>query len=438
MNQALEATYPERLSFDDAQILRLESAAIKGHTGKISLVEPGADGSPIAVEELRAEVERRLDGAPRCRQRVELDDRGRPQWVDDPEFAITNHVAGVEVEEPVDREAFRAIAAGLMAERLDHQRPLWRLDVVPLQGGGTGIVARIHHCMADGVSALRLGMQILWDLKPGPTEAKRTTTAPPARKKGGKATGSLRTLKALPRALGRELRPQRGKTPLDRHIGDRRDVAFASFELAEAKRIGHAHGHATVNDVVLAAVAGALRGWLQDAGAEPGQLRVQVPVSLHSRDEGAGEIGNRDSFLFVDLPLAEPDPAVRLRRINSETAERKLDHDAETLYSFFHAISCFRPLYSEVTRLASGPREFALSVSNVPGPPGQISVLGRRVAELYTLAEPADRHALRVSVVSLAGSLNFGLCSDPDAIDGLDHLAARLDSAVGELREAVA
>ena len=120
-----------------------------------------------------------------------------------------------------------------------------------------------------------------------------------------------------------------------------------------------------------------------------------------------------------------------------ETSERKLDHDADALYAFFHALSRFRPLYKGVTRLTTGPREFALSVSNVPGPRERAAILGHAVEQLASFAEPADRHALRISVVSLAGELAFGLCSDPDAISNLDTLRGGLGDAISELEVAV-
>jgi diacylglycerol O-acyltransferase / wax synthase len=154
-------------------------------------------------------------------------------------------------------------------------------------------------------------------------------------------------------------------------------------------------------------------------------------VSLHAREERPGEIGNRDSFLFVDLPLGEPDPIERLRLISAETQERKHGHDADTLYSFFHSLSHFPPLYREVTRLTSGPREFALSVSNVPGPRKPVKVMGRRLSRFCSFAEPADRHALRIAVVSLGGEVAFGFCSDPEAVPSLDLIA---DSVGGSLR----
>ncbi len=220
---------------------------------------------------------------------------------------------------------------------------------------------------------------------------------------------------------------------LDQHIGSEREIAWVAFPLERLKEVGHRTGEGiTVNDVVLAAVAGGLRRWLGD---QPASLRAQVPVCLHLRDADPS-IGNRDSFLNVDLPLSEPDPIARLRTISEETSERKLDHDADTLYAFFHALGRFRPLYQGVTRVTSGPREFALSVSNVPGPRDRPSILGHEVREFCSFAEPADRHALRVAVVSLGGDLAFGLCSDPEAIDGLDGLAEALEESVAELEGA--
>jgi diacylglycerol O-acyltransferase / wax synthase len=155
---------------------------------------------------------------------------------------------------------------------------------------------------------------------------------------------------------------------------------------------------------------------------------------MHHRDERPDALGNRDSFLFVDLPIHEPDPARRLELINAETTIRKAAHDAEALYSFFHALSRLGPLGRDAVRAASGPREFSLSASNVPGPRDPIYVRGSRVAALYSVAEPADRHALRLSAVSCAGTMHFGLCTDPDALDGLSEMADGMDEAIEELR----
>jgi diacylglycerol O-acyltransferase / wax synthase len=434
----------ERLSVDDAEILRLESPVIKGHTGKILILAPDSAGEPLSVPRLRERVSERMGAFPRLGQRV-VEPRlrlGRPAWVEADQIDLDWHVAEPGHADPLSDEELRAAIGELLSERLDHTRPLWRLDVMPLTGGRTAIVGRIHHAMADGVSAIKLAAGLLWDLDvetpnphaavPAPAKAASSAAKPAAA-----GASEERIMVRLPSALWRELRPGRDTT-LDQHIGPAREVAWSTFPLERLKRIGHsAPEGATVNDVVLAVVAGALRRWLPHAGGVAQDLRVQCPVCLHAREEEKGELGNRDSFMNVDLPIAEPDPQERLRLINSETSARKFDHDADALYAFFHALSRFRPLYKGVTRLTSGPREFALSVSNVPGPRERAVILGHAVEQFCSFAEPADRHALRISVISLEGELAFGLCSDPEAISKLDGLRGALGDSISELEGAV-
>ena len=425
----------DRLSQDDAQILRLESPVIKGHTGKVLIVAPGSDGQALSVERLRDQVGERLGAFPRLSQRVEEArlGLGRPAWVESPEVDLAWHVTSPDHADPLSDEELRRAIGELLSERLDHRRPLWRFDALPLSGGRVALVGRIHHAMADGVSAIRLIAGLLWD------EDDQPSPASPARPAQAPATEAreARVLVGLPAALRRELRRGRD-TKLDQHIGPAREVAWTSFPLERLKRIEHgAAERVTVNDVVLAVVAGGLRRWLPQVGGIADDLRVQCPVCLHAQEEDAGQLGNRDSFMNLDLPISEPDPAARLRMINTETGERKLDHDADTLYAFFHALGRFRPLYRGVTRLTSGPREFALSVSNVPRPRQRPRILGHAVEQFSSFAEPADRHALRVSIISLGGELAFGLCSDPEAITDLDGLRGALADSIAELEVAV-
>lgn len=434
----------ERLSGDDAQILRLESAAIKGHTGKVLILAPDSKGCSMPASALRERISQRMDTFPRLSQRV-AEPRlglGRPAWVEAPDVDLAWHVAGPDRADPLSDEELRQAVGELLSERLDHTRPLWRLDVLPLTGNRVAIVGRIHHAMADGVSAIRLAAGLLWDEDSAPVSApvptatgaaEKTAAEPSPAAAASAGAGETRILIGLPAALWRELRPGRD-TRLDQHIGPAREVAWTSFPLERLKRIEHgAEEGVTVNDVVLAVVAGALRRWLPQVGGIADDVRVQCPVCLHAREEERGQLGNRDSFMNVDLPIAEEDPAQRLGLINAETRERKFDHDADTLYAFFHALGRFRPLYKGVTRLTTGPREFALSVSNVPGPRQRAVILGHALEQFCSLAEPADRHALRISVISLGGELAFGLCSDPEAISNLDGLRGALAESIGEL-----
>jgi WS/DGAT/MGAT family acyltransferase len=443
----------EQLSVDDAQILRLESACIKGHTGKVLILAPDSDGAPLDVSRLRERVGQRHGGFPRLGERV-VEPRlglGRPAWVQCDWIDLEWHVAEPTRAQPLSDEELRQAVGELLSERLDHTRPLWRFDALPLTGDRTALVGRIHHAMADGISAIALSAGLLWDGDDEPEgspadaddapNASRPDPAPAREKRSPPAATpdarEARILVRLPGALWRELRPG-SDSELDQHIGPGREVAWTSFPLERLKRIGHSAGEGiTVNDVVLAVVAGGLRRWLAGGGGPAHDLRVQVPVCLHAREEQSGKLGNRDSFMNVDLPLAEPDPIERLRLINGETRERKLQHDADALYAFFHAIGRFRPLYKGVTRLTSGPREFALSVSNVPGPRERPVILGHAIEQFCSFAEPADRHALRVSVVSLGGELAFGLCSDPDAISDLDGLRGALADSIAELEGSV-
>ena len=421
----------DRLSVDDARILALESEAIRGHTLKLIVLEPAAE--PLDLEALRAAVDARLAPGSRGRDRVELDPE--PRWVAEEPLDLAAHVRRVEGTEGTDEAGMRAAAATLMSQRLDHRRALWSFDLVgPLADGREAIVCRIHHAMADGVSCVRFLDEVLWDQAPAPAAASvgaAASAAPPARRRA-------RELAGLPGAVRRELGHRASETVLDRPIGSGRELAFAGARLAELKAIGGSRAeHATVNDVLLAAIAGGLRDWLEHEDGRPARgcaRRSRSASTTATRPRG--ELGNRDSFLNVDLPLAEPDPLARLDAISAQTRERKRHGDAEELYDLFHALGRFKRLDRAVERLAAGPREFSLSISNVPGPAGALSVAGRRVESLCSVAEPADRHALRVSAISSEGRVGIGLCTDPAAVPGVAQLATAIDVSLAELRAA--
>jgi len=448
----------DRLNDQDTQILKLESGNVRGHTCKVVILDSRADGPAPGVEELREHISGRLDRAPRFRRRLAPSPFGiaNPVWVDDAEFDIARHVRPVPSGPTVDGERLREIVAGLMSQRLDRDRPLWALDVVEgLEDGSTVLVWRIHHCMADGVSAVKLGSALLWDEEPQATEPEPAAWRPGrgfsraellalgvghhVQRVADRAAGAARAavsarrwrerVGALDRdrsTLRRELERRAAPSPLDRHIGPARKVAFASVPLAELKRVGKAHGEGiTLNDVVLAVVAGGVRAWLDRRHAPEEGIRVKVPVSLHHHDAEGDALGNRDSYFFVDLPVSEPDPVRRLLAIHRETADRKRHHDAETLYHL--------GLHRTVAHRAMSPRVFTFNVSNVPGPRAPVFVKGAPVRALYSLAEVAQHHALRVSVISAAGTMFFSLCADRDAVEDLDTLAGGLDRAIEEL-----
>jgi hypothetical protein len=188
----------------------------------------------------------------------------------------------------------------------------------------------------------------------------------------------------------------------------------------------------TVNDVVLCAVAGGLRRGLLD-GVEVPRLRAKVPVSLHH----GGDESNRDSFICVDLDMEEADPARRLSAISRDSRARKQAADADAIDRFFATLTERSPRAARLAaRWSMTPHVFALNVSNVRGPAGALTVLGRPVTAVASLAEVAQRHALRIACVSAAGRMTFGLCADADALPRVAAIAegieAELDALLGQ------
>jgi diacylglycerol O-acyltransferase / wax synthase len=425
----------ERLSAEDARVLARGRGPVVGHTCKVLVVDGEHD-----ADAFRGRVATRLAAVPRLRDRLVKAPLGiaPPAWTPDPDFEIERHVrAGGRVADEAMLE--RAVAA-LMETRLDRERPLWSLDVLPLGWGRTAGVLRLHHCMADGMTAMRIVRTLLLDqdgAAPGVGE-------PPAAQPGRAARlvdavrwrgGWARRRRQLA-AIRRELAPGRIPSPLARQAGRHRTVAFSTFALDEVRRLAHAvPGRATVNDVVLAAVGGGLRHWLAQTGVEPHRLRVKVPVSLHR--PGEPTVANRDSFMVVHLPLDEPDPLVRLVAIAAETRERKAAHDADALDALMGDVGRLsRSLERLARHWAMSPRVFALNVSNVPGPQGDVAVMGSPLLAIHSIAEIADRHVLRVAVVSAAGRLSFGLCADADAVQRLDLVSDGIAEEMRALRAA--
>jgi diacylglycerol O-acyltransferase len=435
----------ERLSPEDARILGLETGPIAGHTLKALFIEQ-PPGGPPTLDAVRHHVASRIERVPRCQQRVVSDDAG-PVWGRDPSFSIERHVRALAPGGPVDRDRLLELVAQVMCERLDRSHPLWSFYLLPALGDGTwAVIWKLHHCMADGLTSVRWAAQLLWDAEPAssspggaaPSANAVHRQAPP----GSPATPSAGGWRAAGRAvarssttLTREFLPLTRSSPMSGPIGRQRQVAFARCRLDDLRRVGGAFGTGvTINDVLLAVVAGGLRRWLRSLHGPVAATRVKIPVSMHPQGSEPDPLGNRDSFLFVDLPLSEPDAVTQLLAIHRETRDRKNHHDATTLYAIFDGLGhrC-PPLYRYASKLALSPRVFSLNVSNVPGPQTPVSVMGGRVRELYSLAEVAQRHALRISAISLSGGMFIGLCADPKVVKDLDTLRAGISQSIDEL-----
>ena len=427
-------TQARPLSREDLSILALENDTVAGHTCKVIVL-----GGPLRLAALRSSIAARLPRSPRLSMRLgEVD--GAPWWVPDPQVDVAGHVVEAASPGPVDEAGFRATVASIFAQHLDRSRPLWRIDLIPrLSGGGSALIWRIHHALADGMTAMHMAGAVLWDEEPAAGPRAPRPRRQPRPQAAAEARPAAHHRMATLLAAAREAPQPWLRSPFDGHIDARRTVAFTGARLDELHRVAATSG-ATVNDAVLTVVAGGLRRWIEAHHGRLGAVRVKVPVSLHAPpssppgpgDDG-GQPGNRDSFFCLDLPLGSANPLERLAAIRRATLVRKQEHDAQQLDAVMHRLARTPRLSRFAEHVLAHPRSFALNVSNVPGPRRPVRVLGVPVGALYSLAEIGEHHALRVAVVSLAGTLNVGLVADPTLLADVDQLAAGMQAEAATL-----
>lgn len=412
------------LQDEDLAILALESDTIVGHVCKVVVTS-----GPLSREGLLGRLHQRLPLAPLLTCRLDSPDDGR-NWVPDETFDLDRHVSADRSPGPLDRAGLLRAVAELFEQHLDRTRPLWHITTVDLDDGGTALVWRIHHAMADGTAANRLAELLLWDDRrtgDRPAGAPAVMTAELAA--AHRADDARRRLH-LAGFLSREFGRQPGPSPFDGAVGRRREMAMASAPLADLHRAAHGVEGATVNDVLLAVVAGALRQWLEGHHGRVEDLRARVPVSMHHEGD---EASNRDSCFFVSLPLHEEDPVERLRLVRRETAVRKASRDARELEQLHRELVAVPHLRGLVERIERSPRHFAVCISNVPGPRRPVALLGRPVVALFGFAEVGDHHALRVTANSSADRLSFGFCADPALVPGVQAMADAAEAEVASL-----
>jgi diacylglycerol O-acyltransferase len=447
-----------RLSALDASFLAVESPTAHMHVGWAAVFEP-PDGARPSFEDLRDHIESRLPRAPRYRQMLRDVPLGlnSPVWVDDMNFAIDRHVV------PVDHRRLEDVIDEAMSEPLPKDRPLWQVRIVPrLEDGRIGVVGKAHHCMVDGIAAVELAT-LLVDPEPDPPqpEPDRWTPqpAPGNRELVAAAVGDLirgpLQLASLPtrlagapgraievaerarRAAGALVDAFRPATPtrqLNPPISPLRRLGLLARPLDDLLEIKRAFG-VKLNDVVLAVCCGGVREFLRGRGERPIRVKTMVPVNVRGEDE-AGELGNRISFMFVDLPCDEPDPVRRLRVIHEATSDRKRAHKPEGADDVMRSIGLVPvPIQHLVSRLVAHPRAFNLTVSNIPGPRQPLYMRGCPLVEAYPVVPIADRHALSIGMTTIRDGAFFGLYADPESLPEVGELAVHIGSSIDALLE---
>ncbi|MEY9848963.1 wax ester/triacylglycerol synthase family O-acyltransferase [Streptacidiphilus sp. MAP5-3] len=432
-----------RLSPLDAAFWSLESPDAPMHIGALAHFDGAADASPPDLDAVAAVLAERAQAIPRLRQRVRTpwNPLEGPYWEEQPDFDAAAHIvthAPAEDDEDPD-----GAVAGLMAAPVPREAPPWEMNLLPGGGSGFSLLLKVHHAAVDGLRALDVGVRLL-DQFAGREKPDATTRRPNGRERHAAPTGplALRALRSIPVEAKRTLRAAEiasdtllsvaGSAPrsllqpaallrpsaLIRPSSEAPGLALPSYPLDDLHRIRKAHG-GTVNDVVLAVLAGALRAFGDESGQGSRNARVLVPVSQRAR-LGAPGGGNRLSGYLLDLPVTEPDPRRRLERVRAAMDAHKQRGPrrgpgavallAELLPAPGHRLTA--PLLRP-----TAPLLFDALVTNVPMPDFRFTLDGHTLTGLYPLPPLARGQALAVAVSSYRGRLHVGLRGRLDTTD---------------------
>jgi WS/DGAT/MGAT family acyltransferase len=463
---------PERLTGLDASFLYMETPTLHMHVAMAAVFDPATVPGGYSFGRVRQLINERIPLAPVFQRRlVEVPMRlGHPVWVDDPDFDIDNHLRRAALPSPGGMRELGDFAADVISRQLHRDRPLWEMWIVEgLEDGKIALVTKMHHSTIDGVSGAEL-LGILFDLTPEPADLPAVmdrhldTRVPSGLELVSQAmVASLATpfgvgkmmLRTVRNILGvrqvrRDTTSGKGALPLTAPrtsinvaVHARRRVAFAAASLEDAKALKNKMG-TTVNDVVLAMCAGALRSYLL-AGDELPEIPLVsvVPVSV-TPDVAELKGSNKVSSMFVQLPCQIDDPLERLQVIHDGTKGAKEEHKAlgaTTLQNWAEHAS--PNLFAAAARVYTGMkladrhRPVAnLVISNVPGPDFPLYMGGSEMLGMFPLGPVMDGMGLNITIMSYRGVLYWGFASDSRAVPRLWDIAAAVPHALTEMVEA--
>jgi len=473
-----------RLSGLDAAFLALETPTSTGHVGGLSILD-AREGSPaLTLAHLTALLESRIGAVPVLRQRLMTVPLGidQPVWVDDVHFDIGYHLRELALPEPGSDEQLAEQVARIHARPLDRARPLWEAyHISGLTGGRTALYTKVHHAAIDGVSGAEL-LMVLFDLSPeahGVPEPAPFSPRPEPRRSVLGARGlvrlawrpvevtriATRAVRAIP-AMGPIVGPvvaawvgagRAGEadgqvltsptplvapqTPFNVAISPHRRFAFGSLSLADVKLVKNTFG-VSVNDVVMAICAGALRSWLIAHDALPdGPLVAMVPVSI--RSDASDQPGNKVSAMLAALPTNVEDPVERLSVTRRATAVAK-SQQAFIPQGLVDEVTDFAPpaLTARVARVTFASRvlhrlpAFNVVISNVPGPNIPVYLAGAQLLAHYPVSVVTDGVALNITLIGYLDQLHFGITVAREVMPDVDEVMADLGRELALLVEA--
>jgi WS/DGAT/MGAT family acyltransferase len=454
----------ERLSSLDAGFLDLENDRQQMHVGSLLVFE----GPVPAFEEFTAHLEACLDLVPRYRQRVQRMPLGlaRPAWVDDPHFSLAYHLRHTAIPSPGGDGQLRALVSRVLSQRLDVDRPLWEMWLVEgLPEERWAIITKTHHAMIDGLAGNEL-MEIVLDRdRDAPRRTPTDWRPSPQPSRLGLAVSGVSGIARLPvdiaraatsavqgfsspadaaragavRAFGLASVGRSAASPtsvLNGPLGPHRRWGWARAELSDVKGVKDSAG-CTVNDVVLAAIAGGFREYLQQRGEDVGSttIRSLVPVSVRT-EAHEGRLGNQVTGMFADLPVAVADPRERLDAVARQMGHLKRSGQAVGVDAMLSAAD-----FVPATLMTLGARVYARTgqrvintvTTNIPGPQYPIYLLGRRMLEMFPYIPVAQGVRISIGIMSYDGNVAIGVTGDYDAVPDLDVLCTAIEDSLSEL-----
>jgi WS/DGAT/MGAT family acyltransferase len=459
----------QRLTGLDAAFLALETPSTHMHVMATMVLDPSDTPGGFTVDTMRRLIADRLPRLEPFRRRVVDIPFGvhHPVWIEDPDFDLDYHVRRAALPAPGGMNELAELTAEIAGRQLDRRRPLWELWVVEgLEHGHVAIIAKMHHAAIDGVLGVDL-MTEIFDLEPNPQPKPREELPKPerlpsdaellvgamtsiarqplrmvraARNLARSATRVVQRIRAQPVNAGVPLTAP--PTPLNGVLTPHRRVTFASVPLADIKDVKSAFG-VTVNDVVLAVCAGALRRFLDARGNVPDKpLLAAIPASVRGRDE-RGVMGNRVSAMFATLATQLDDPVDRLfaaRDVMSGAKQVHEDIGGNTLHEWAEVAApvMFSRGMRLYERLVQGrhPPIVNLIVSNVPGPSFPLYCAGARLVSLFPLGPVLAGTGLNITVLSYLDDVGFGLIGCREIVPNIDEIAAAVPDALAELVKA--
>lgn len=448
----------------DASFLHLEDSRVTGHVAGLIVLDPTTADQPINVDTIKQHVAERLAVLPPLRWKLVEVPLGidLPYWIDDHDVDLDFHVRGVALPAPGNQQQLVDQVSRIQARPLDRAHPLWEVYVIEgIEGGKVGILTKLHHAAIDGKSGMRINATLLsQDRRATPPEPPAVMPARETRPSElemltrgwlnvlGHPSKGLELLvrsiaewqKAvrdlgfagigdLTTSLSSKVAQSAPRLSFNKSITARRSWAFGSMSLDDVKKVKVAQD-CTINDVVMAMCAGALRRWLIEHDELPsGPIRAMVPVSIRTADD-AQSAGNQVSGMIADLPTDLADPRDRLESVRITMRKAKEDFAAVPAGLLQEFGRFAAPAAAElVARTAASiklaekaPLPFNVVVSNVPGPREPLYYAGALMEANYPVSMISDGMGLNITLHSYRDHLDFGLISCPELIPDLPSI----------------